>query len=64
MIVSRWAGPTRSLTSTERSPAEFVQPIVVDPEVMADLVDHGAPHLLDDLVRGRADCADRLVGKW
>ena len=30
-------------------PAELVEAVVVDAEVVGDLVDHGDPHLLDDL---------------
>ena len=36
-------------------PAEFVQPIVVDAEVVRDFVDHRDRHLLDDLVLGLAE---------
>jgi DNA-binding transcriptional regulator YhcF (GntR family) len=41
------------------SPAELVEPLVTDSEVMSDLVDHGATDLLDDVVLGTADRADR-----
>src|SRR3954454_81467 len=40
------------------SPAELVQPLVVDAEVVGDLVDHRHRHLLDHLLGGRADVAD------
>jgi hypothetical protein len=36
-------------------PAEFVEPVVVDAEVMCDLVDHGDRDLVDDLVLVLAD---------
>jgi len=36
-------------TSLGISPAEFVQPCVVDTEMMPNFVDDGAPHLLDYL---------------
>ena len=41
-----------------RLPAEFVQLLVADAEMVADLVDDGAPHLVDDLVLGAANPAD------
>jgi circadian clock protein KaiC len=41
------------------SPAELVQPGVVDAEMMADLVHDGPAHLLDDLRLGAAYRADR-----
>src|SRR5215218_10317712 len=43
------------------SPAELVQPVVVDAEVVRDLVDDGDRHLLDHLVLGLADVADGLA---
>src|SRR3712207_3661088 len=42
-------------------PAELVQPVVVDAEVVRDLVDDGDRDLLDDLLGGRADVTDRLA---
>ena len=41
------------------SPAEFVQPVVVDAEVVRDLVDHRDRDLVDDLVLGVATRAAR-----
>src|SRR6266568_10242 len=41
-----------------RSPAKFAEPFVVDAEVVRDLVDDGAAHLVGDLVLGAADRAD------
>ncbi|MDQ1751672.1 MAG: hypothetical protein QOE71_2728 [Pseudonocardiales bacterium] len=40
-----------------------MQSLVIDPEVVADLVDHGATHLLDDLVplRRMAQIACRKI---
>ena len=43
------------------APAEFVQPVVVDAEVVGDLVDHGDRDLVDDLVLGLADVEQRLA---
>ena len=37
------------------SPAEFVQPLVIDPEVVCDLVDHRDRHLVDDFLLVLAD---------
>lgn len=42
-------------------PTEFVQPVVVDPEVVCDLVDHRHRDLLDDLVLGVADVEQRIA---
>src|SRR5579864_4181959 len=41
------------------SPAQLVQPVIADAEMVPDLVDHGAAHLLDDLGVVAADRADR-----
>ena len=38
-------------------PAELVEAVVVDAEVVAHLVDDGDPHLVDHLVLGAADGA-------
>jgi hypothetical protein len=38
-----------------------VQAVIADTEVMPDLVDHGAPDLLDHLILTGTDCADRLA---
>src|SRR3954447_1622439 len=43
------------------SPAQFVQAGLVDPEVVRDLVHDGHRDLLDDVVDGVADVADRLA---
>src|SRR3954452_1176056 len=40
------------------APAELVQPLLADPEVVRDLVDDGDRDLLDHLVLGLADVAD------
>ena len=40
-------------------PAELVQPIVVDPEVVRDFVDHRDRHLLDDFLLGLAELQQR-----
>src|SRR5436190_20557763 len=40
-------------------PAQLPQTAVADAEVVADLVDHRAPHLLDDLFLAVADGTDR-----
>ena len=40
------------------APAELVQALVVDAEVVRDLVDDGDRHLVDDVVLGLADVAD------
>lgn len=37
------------------APAEFVQPVVVDTEVVGDLVDHGDRDFVDDLFLAVAD---------
>src|SRR6266571_868489 len=54
--------PTAASTATAeppcRSPAEFAEPFVVDAEVVRDLVDDGAAHLVGDLILGAADRAD------
>src|SRR3954466_6942605 len=50
----RWGGAGPS-----SSPAELVQAVVVDAEVVRDLVDDGDRDLLDDLVLGLADVTDR-----
>ena len=42
-------------------PAELVEAVVVDAEVVGDLVDHRDAHLLDDLVLGDAHGHDRLA---
>ena len=42
-------------------PAELVQPVVVDAEVVRDLVHHGDGDLLDDLLRGLADRERRVA---
>lgn len=41
-------------------PAEFVQAIVVDAEMMGDLVDHGDRHLIDDVLVAVADVEHRV----
>src|SRR5262249_32165905 len=41
------------------SPAEFAEPFVADAEVVRDLVDDGAAHLVGHLLLGIADRADR-----
>ena len=43
------------------SPAEFVQAVVVDAEVVGDLVDDGDGHLVDDLLLGLADVQQGLA---
>ena len=42
-------------------PAEFVQTVVVDAEVMGDLMDDGDRHLVDHLGLGLADVEQRLA---
>src|SRR3954471_9959841 len=76
LIGSLPAGVTRSsdmwITATRRPdgtfgaegpscPAEFVQAVVVDAEVVRDLVDDGDRDLVDHVVLGLADGADRLA---
>jgi len=41
-------------------PAEFVQPHVVDAEVVGDLVDHGDLHFLDDVLLVVAEVQQRV----
>ena len=41
-------------------PAEFVQAVIVDAEVMCDLMDDGDRHLVDHLVLGLADVQQGL----
>jgi hypothetical protein len=36
------------------SPTQFVQPVVVDPEMVGDFMDHRHRHLVDDLILGLA----------
>src|ERR1035438_9618982 len=43
------------------SPAELLEPVVSYAEMMADLVDDGTAHLVDDLPWGPADSANRPV---
>jgi hypothetical protein len=43
------------LPAARSGPAEFVQSLVVDAEVVRDLVDHRYHDLVDDLVGGLAD---------
>src|SRR5689334_10887549 len=43
------------------APAEFVQPFVVDTEVVGDLVHNRYGHLLDHVVVGFADGQDRVA---
>src|SRR4029453_9535936 len=51
--------PDRTLGAERPSvPAQFVQPLVADPEVVGDLVDDGDRHLVDHVVLGLADVAD------
>lgn len=40
-------------------PAKLGETLVADAEVMSDLVNHGAPHLLDHLILAAADSTDR-----
>ena len=42
-------------------PPKFVQPVVVDAEVVRDFVDHRHRDLLDDLVLGVADVEQRIA---
>ena len=41
------------------SDAELVEPVVVDPEVMGELVDHGQPDLVGEVVRVREVLLER-----
>src|SRR5689334_23277445 len=50
------AGTFRTI---HRLPAELVQPLVIDPEVMPDLVHDGPPDLIGHLVLAVADGTDR-----
>src|SRR5688572_26265362 len=43
------------------APAELVETVLLDPEVVRDLVDDGDGDLLDDVVLGLADVADGLA---
>src|SRR3954452_12533810 len=43
------------------APAELVESVVVDAEVVRDLVDDGDGDLVDDVLLGLADVADRLA---
>jgi hypothetical protein len=43
------------------APAEFVQPLVVDPEVVGDFVDHRDRNLVDHLVLVLAHVEQRLA---
>src|SRR5688572_14758383 len=53
--------PGLSVQKARSGPAEFVQAVVVDAEVVRDLVDDGDQHLLDDVVLRLADVADGLA---
>ena len=54
-------GPYHAWRLFRSGPAEFVQPLVVDAEVMGDLVDDGHHHLLHDLGFGIADVEQRVA---
>src|SRR4051812_17806322 len=59
----RYPDPTPRYIAIKRgsAPAELVQPLLRDAEVVRDLVDDGDRDLLDDVVRGLTDVADRLA---
>src|SRR3954465_723895 len=69
LLVTCWSGPLQGPAASVRavgrrgslSPAEFVEPGVVDAEVVRDLVDDGDRDLLDHLVLALADVADGLA---
>ena len=54
-----FALPRRTVTGL--GPAQFVQPIVVDTEVVGDLVHHGDLHFFDDLLVVIADVQQRVA---
>ncbi len=54
-------GLPRGIVGTASAPAEFVQSIVVDAEVVRDLVDHCDGHFVDDLLLAVTEVQQRLA---
>jgi hypothetical protein len=59
--VPRGSSPAECLRASGSSPAEFVQPLVVDAEVVCDLVDDRDRDLVDNLLFVLADVEQRVA---
>jgi hypothetical protein len=60
LMLGPFPGSLRSALARSR-PSELVQPFVVDPEVVRNLVDHGHGHLVDHVALRLADVEQRAA---
>ena len=58
-----WSDEPRGDAVPRSAVAQLVEPVVVDPEVMGDLVHHGDPHLAHQLVTVGAHLQQRAAGR-
>ena len=65
VVVSHdYKASTRGAETAALIPAELVQALVVDAEVVGNLVDDGHRHLLDDVLAGSRRCPGWVGGRW